>query len=169
MNPATELARELVAELVGAGVGHVVLCPGSRSAPLAYALYDLGRRAGVAARAARRAGGRLHRARHRAGDRRPAAVVTTSGTAVANLHPAVLEAHHAGVPLLVLAADRPARLRGTWANQTCDLQAGLSAPQPRFAADLRPGRTGWGGWVARSRGRPWPRPWGRGAAADRSI
>ena len=54
----------------------------------------------------------------------PAAVMCTSGTAVANLHPAVLEAAHAGVPLVVVTADRPARLRGTGANQTTD-QVGI--------------------------------------------
>lgn len=52
--------------------------------------------------------------------RRPAAVVTTSGTAVVNLHPAVVEAAYADVPLLVLTADRPPELRGTAANQTID-------------------------------------------------
>ena len=51
----------------------------------------------------------------------------TSGTAVANLHPAVLEAAHAGVPLVVVTADRPARLRGTDANQTTD-QVGIFGP-----------------------------------------
>ncbi len=117
-------AAALVRALIARGLRDVVLCPGSRSAPLAYALE-----------AAERAGQvRLH-VRH---DERtaafvalgcaaadpsvPAAVVTTSGTAVANLHPAVMEAHHAGLPLLLLTADRPARLRGTWANQTTDLQ-----------------------------------------------
>ena len=52
----------------------------------------------------------------------------TSGTAVANLHPAVLEAHHAGVPMVVVTADRPLRLRGTDANQTTD-QVGIFGPQ----------------------------------------
>jgi 2-succinyl-5-enolpyruvyl-6-hydroxy-3-cyclohexene-1-carboxylate synthase len=137
MTVASNLARELVNELAHCGVRHVVLCPGSRSAPLAYAIYDAGPRHGF----------ELH-VRH---DERvaaftalgigrvlgvPAAVVTTSGTAVANLHPAVLEAHHAGVPLLVLTADRPARLRGTWANQTSDLQAGIFGAATRFTADL---------------------------------
>src|SRR6185437_11317964 len=65
----------------------------------------------------------------------PAAVVTTSGTAVANLHPAVLEAHHGGVPLLVLSAD---------------LQAGLFGPAPRYAADLPPGASV-EQWVASAR------------------
>ena len=103
MPTATALARVVVEELDAAGVTHVVLCPGSRSAPLAYALDAAGVRllvridervAGFTALGIGRAGGL-------------AAVVTTSGTAVANLHPAVLEAHHGGVPLLVLSADRP--------------------------------------------------------------
>jgi 2-succinyl-5-enolpyruvyl-6-hydroxy-3-cyclohexene-1-carboxylate synthase len=68
------------------------------------------------------------------GSRRPVPVVTTSGTAVANLHPAVLEASHAGVPLVVLSADRPAALRGTGANQTTE-QAGLFGAAIRLAVD----------------------------------
>jgi 2-succinyl-5-enolpyruvyl-6-hydroxy-3-cyclohexene-1-carboxylate synthase len=134
---ATDLARRLVAALAASGLRHVVLCPGSRSAPLAYAVHDLAatgaldlhvrhdeRVAAFTALGMGRATGV------------PAAVVTTSGTAVANLLPAILEAHHAGVPLLVLAADRPARLRGTWANQTSDLQAGLFGAATRLTADL---------------------------------
>ena len=75
----------------------------------------------------------------------PVAVVTTSGTAVANLHPAVLEAHHAGVPLVVVSADRPHELRGTGANQTTE-QPGLFGSAVRYAIDLpapvaRPGLT----------------------------
>jgi 2-succinyl-5-enolpyruvyl-6-hydroxy-3-cyclohexene-1-carboxylate synthase len=54
----------------------------------------------------------------------PSVVITTSGTAVANLHPAVLEAHHSGVPMILLTADRPARLRGKGANQTTN-QVGI--------------------------------------------
>ncbi|MBK7722574.1 MAG: 2-succinyl-5-enolpyruvyl-6-hydroxy-3-cyclohexene-1-carboxylic-acid synthase [Austwickia sp.] len=115
------LASVLVDELVRCGVTDAVLSPGSRSAPLAYAL------------AAAEEEGRLRL--HVRVDERVAAfvalglakatgrvvpVVTTSGTAVANLHPAVLEADAAGVPLLVLSADRPPELRGTGANQTAD-------------------------------------------------
>ena len=65
------------------------------------------------------------------------AVVTTSGTAAANLHPAVLEAAHAGVPLVAVTADRPARLRGTGANQTTD-QVRLFGDAASFADLDRP-------------------------------
>jgi len=141
VNPSTTLARIAVDALLAAGVTQVVLCPGSRSAPMAYALHD--------ALGPARSGGpaRLH-VRH---DERAAAftalgvgalgpgmaaVVTTSGTAVANLHPAVLEAHHANVPLVVLTADRPRALRGTWANQTTELQADLFGDAVRSRLDL---------------------------------
>ena len=63
---------------------------------------------------------------------RPVPVATTSGTAVANLHPAVLEASHAGVPLLALTADRPAELVGTGANQTI-VQPGIFGGAVRLA------------------------------------
>ena len=143
MNPATEHARALVAELVAAGVRHVVLCPGSRSAPLAYAIHDL-ELAGVAAppltmhvRHDERVAGFTALGLGRATGR-PAAVVTTSGTAVANLLPAVLEAHHARVPLLVLSADRPVRLHGTWANQTTSLQPDLFGTAVSWSRALSP-------------------------------
>ncbi|MFB9955096.1 thiamine pyrophosphate-binding protein [Cellulomonas denverensis] len=82
----------------------------------------------------------LARAARESGRPRPVAVVTTSGTAVANLHPAVLEAHHAGLPLLLLTADRPHELRGTGANQTT-VQAGLFGAAVRLALDV-PAPTG---------------------------
>jgi 2-succinyl-5-enolpyruvyl-6-hydroxy-3-cyclohexene-1-carboxylate synthase len=66
---------------------------------------------------------------------RPAAVVTTSGTAVANLHPAVLEAHHSGVPMLVVSADRPTELRGIGSNQTT-VQPGIFADAVSFVRDV---------------------------------
>lgn len=130
MNPSTELARTVVTALRGAAVREVVLAPGSRNAPLSFALHDAQRPTTPA-----EPGLRLHtRIDERTAaflalglaktSRRPAAVVCTSGTAVANLFPAVMEAAHAGVPLVVVTADRPARLRGTGANQTSD-QAGI--------------------------------------------
>ncbi len=136
MNPSTALATALVDALVDAGVREVVLCPGSRSSAMAYAVWS-----------AERAGRlRLHvRVDERSAaflalglakvSRRPAVVVTTSGTAVANLHPAVLEARHALVPLIVVSTDRPARLRGSGANQTTR-QPGLFGWAPRYAVDL---------------------------------
>ncbi|QWF79860.1 2-succinyl-5-enolpyruvyl-6-hydroxy-3-cyclohexene-1-carboxylic-acid synthase [Amycolatopsis sp. CA-230715] len=123
MNPSTAQARVVVDELVRNTVSHVVLCPGSRNAPLSIALYD-------AASAGRL---RLHvRIDERgaaflalgiaARTGRPVAVVCTSGTAAANFHPAVLEADRAGVPLIVLTADRPPELRSAGASQVIDQQ-----------------------------------------------
>ncbi|MEZ5096186.1 MAG: thiamine pyrophosphate-binding protein [Nocardioides sp.] len=127
-NPATDLARRVVASLVRAGVGEIVLAPGSRNAPLAFAAYDAAE-AGLLrlhTRIDERSAGFLALGLAKVGGR-PAAVVCTSGTAVANLHPAVLEAAHAGVGLAVVTADRPARLRGTGANQTTN-QVGVFGP-----------------------------------------
>lgn len=155
-SPATTAARVLVQALATLGVRDVVLSPGSRSAPLAYALADAARPDGerppgapalrLHVRIDERAAGFLALGLARAaahdedGVPRPVAVVTTSGTAVANLHPAVLEAHHAGVPLLLLTADRPHELRGTGANQTT-VQAGIFGPAVRLAVDV-PAPTG---------------------------
>jgi 2-succinyl-5-enolpyruvyl-6-hydroxy-3-cyclohexene-1-carboxylate synthase len=69
------------------------------------------------------------------GNNYPVALITTSGTAVANLHPAVLEAHHAGVPMILLTADRPAKLRGKGANQTTN-QLGIFADAVRDCIDV---------------------------------
>ncbi len=136
MNPSTAVAVTLVDELVRCGVREVVLAPGSRSAPVALALHaaDAAGRIRLHVRVDERSAGFLAvgLARTSGG---PVPVLTTSGTAVANLHPAVLEASHAGLPLLVLSADRPARLRGTGANQTTD-QVGLFGGAVRLCADL---------------------------------
>jgi 2-succinyl-5-enolpyruvyl-6-hydroxy-3-cyclohexene-1-carboxylate synthase len=136
VNPSTALATVLVDELVRQGVRHAVLCPGSRSAPLAYALQSA-ERAGLITlhvRVDERSAGFLALGLAKL-TRTPAAVVTTSGTAVANLHPAVLEAHHGGVPLIVLSADRPVELRGTGANQTT-VQPGMFAAAVRWSCDV---------------------------------
>ena len=147
MNPSTRAARVLLQTLAGLGVRHVVLTPGSRSAPLAYAVAEAAaadRDPGVPqvdlhVRIDERSAGflavGLARASAARGDGGLVAVVTTSGTAVANLHPAVLEAHHAGLPLLLLTADRPQELRGTGANQTTD-QVGIFAGAVRVCLDL---------------------------------
>ena len=136
MNPSTALATVLVDELVRCGVREAVLSPGSRSAPLAYALQEADRagRLRLHVRVDERTAGFLALGLGKR-TRRPAVLVTTSGTAVANLHPAVLEAHHAQVPLLVLSADRPPELRGTGANQTTT-QPGLFGSAVRWSRDL---------------------------------
>jgi len=126
-NPSTSLARAVVTALLEADVREVVVAPGSRNAPLSFAVYDAAA-AGLLrlhTRSDERTAGFLALGLTKVGSR--AAVVCTSGTAVANLHPAVLEAAHAGVPLVVVTADRPARLRGTNANQTTD-QVGMFGP-----------------------------------------
>lgn len=135
-HPAAAFARELIAALAAQGVTDYVLCPGSRSGPLAHALAEAASDApplgapqvNLHVRIDERSAGFLAlgiaRARAHMGPPRPVAVVTTSGTAVGNLMPAVMEAHHAGIPLLLLTADRPSELRGVGANQTTD-QEGL--------------------------------------------
>ncbi len=152
MNPSTALATVLVDEWVRCGVREVVLCPGSRSAALAYAVQQAERegRLRLHVRVDERSAGFLALGLAKV-SRRPAVVVTTSGTAVANLHPAVLEAHHACVPLVVLSADRPAELRGTGANQTT-VQPGLFAGALRGEHDLPPGRGGTGSGNATATG-----------------
>ncbi len=141
-NASTALATALVDELVRAGVTHAVLAPGSRSAPLAFALHAAAAagRLTLHTRIDERSAGFLALGLART-SRSPVPVLTTSGTAVANLHPAVLEASHAGLPVLLLTADRPAALRGTQANQTTD-QVGVFGSAVRLAADVPAGHPG---------------------------
>ncbi|WP_374968103.1 2-succinyl-5-enolpyruvyl-6-hydroxy-3-cyclohexene-1-carboxylic-acid synthase [Terrabacter sp. BE26] len=140
---ASELALEVLQQLWLGGVRDVVLSPGSRSAPFALAL-DSADRSGdlrLHVRVDERSAGFLGLGLA-TGSRRPVAVVTTSGTAVGNLLPAVMEAHHTGRRLVVVSADRPDRLRGTGANQTT-VQAGIFgtfAPCHDLAAAIAAGR-----------------------------
>jgi 2-succinyl-5-enolpyruvyl-6-hydroxy-3-cyclohexene-1-carboxylate synthase len=145
VNPSTACAQVVVDELARHGVRDAVLCPGSRSAPLAFALHAADRegRLRLHVRIDERSAAFLALGLAK-GSGRPVPVVTTSGTAVANLHPAVLEASHAGVPLLLLTADRPPELRGTGANQTTQ-QPGIFGGAVRWQHDLgtpdtRPGQ-----------------------------
>lgn len=121
-----QAALTLLHALRRGGLTHAVLCPGSRSAPLA-----------VAAALLEPGGLRLHTAideRSAAffalglgrGSGQPAAVITTSGTAVANLLPAAVEADFGSIPLLLLTADRPAQLKGCGANQSVNQEAFLA-------------------------------------------
>ncbi|MBF1159683.1 MAG: 2-succinyl-5-enolpyruvyl-6-hydroxy-3-cyclohexene-1-carboxylic-acid synthase, partial [Thermobifida sp.] len=133
--PSVETASAILESLDALGVTHVLYCPGSRSAPFAYALEagSFGgdarpildeRGAGFAAVGLARTGALP-------------AIVVTSGTAVAELAPAVLEASHARLPLLVLSADRPGELRGVGASQATD-QAGFFGTHVRASIDLEP-------------------------------
>lgn len=151
MNPSTALATVLVDELVRCGVRHAVLCPGSRNAPLSFALHaaDQAGRLRLHVRIDERSAAFLALGLAlRSGV--PVPVVCTSGTAAANLHPAVLEADHAGVPLLAVTADRPAELVGTGANQTVR-QAGLFGAAVRAAPSLAVPSEGGQGQQARWR------------------
>ncbi len=135
MNESTQTARWIIKTLIAQGVTNFVLCPGSRCAPLSLALAQLEkanliklhvetdeRVAGFVALGFAKVGA-------------PTAIVTTSGTAVANLHPAIEEALHSALPLLVLSADRPHSLRGVRASQTTDHMAVL-AGSVKYAVDI---------------------------------
>ena len=121
MNPSTAEARVIVDELVRNTVSHVVLCPGSRNAPLSLALFDAASsgRLQLHVRIDER-GAAFLALGIAARTGRPVAALCTSGTAAANFHPAVLEADRAGVPLIVLTADRPLDLRAAGPNQVVD-------------------------------------------------
>lgn len=138
MSESQVCARTVIGQLIAQGVTDVVLCPGSRSAPLALSLDDAARAGTIRlhVRIDERVAGFTALGLGRASGR-PAAVVTTSGTAVANLAPAVLEAHHSCVPLVVVSADRPAELVGVGANQTTEqtrLFAGFLRYRVRLSA-----------------------------------
>jgi len=135
-SPASDVAVALLGAFIEAGVRDLVVAPGSRSQALALAAAELERVGAV----------RLHVRIDERGaaflalglaveSGSPALVITTSGTAVANLHPAVLEAHHSGVPLVVVSADRPAELRGIRSNQTT-MQPGIFAGAVRLERDV---------------------------------
>jgi len=133
---ATRFAAEFLGSLVGLGVTDIVVCPGSRSQALALTAAALAQRGDL----------RVHvRIDERAAaflalgiaveSGVPAPVITTSGSAVANLLPAVVEAHHAHVPMMLLTADRPAAMRGTGANQVT-IQPGMFGEFVSWESDV---------------------------------
>jgi 2-succinyl-5-enolpyruvyl-6-hydroxy-3-cyclohexene-1-carboxylate synthase len=160
-NRNTALASALVEELARAGVAHACVSPGSRSAPLARALWQEPA-IRVWTHVDERSGGffALGIAQQTGV---PVVVLTTSGTAGANLHPAVAEASEARVPLIVITADRPPELRGRGAGQTID-QLKLYGSAVRWFSELGVARADDTGLlhyrsagvraVAESRGRP---------------
>jgi 2-succinyl-5-enolpyruvyl-6-hydroxy-3-cyclohexene-1-carboxylate synthase len=128
----------IVDELVRCGVRHLVACPGSRNAALSMAAFDAAaaNRLTLHVRIDERSAGFLALGLAKAGAGL-VGVFCTSGTAAANLYPAVLEAHHSATPLLVLTADRPAELHHTGANQTIEQHDlyGVAAPCVEFPLD----------------------------------
>ena len=135
-SPASDFSVALLGEFIALGVRDIVLSPGARSQALALAAAGF-ERVGLArlrVRIDERVAGFLALGLA-IETRMPVLVITTSGTAVANLHPAVLEAHHSGVPLILLTADRPEELRGIGSNQTTD-QLGIFGPAVRFVRDI---------------------------------
>ena len=139
MNTSTTLARVIVRQLIEAGITDAVISPGSRNAPLSLAMYAAAEKGFLKLhiRIDERSAAYFALGLAKASGR-PVPIVCTSGTAVANYHPAVLEAHHSNVPLLVLTADRPAILRRTGANQTTD-QARIFGSAVRYFADVSGG------------------------------
>ena len=113
------MAAEILGVLRGAGVRTICLCPGGRNAPLVLACEAAAETFDLVSFFEERSAsffalGRIRR------DEAPVAVITTSGTAAAEILPAMLEAAHAGLPLIAVTADRPRILRGTGAPQTID-------------------------------------------------
>jgi 2-succinyl-5-enolpyruvyl-6-hydroxy-3-cyclohexene-1-carboxylate synthase len=156
MNPSTALASVCVDELLRGGVADAVLAPGSRSTPLALALHeaDAAGRLRLHVRTDERSAAFLALGLAKA-SQSPVPVLTTSGTAAANLLPATLEADASGIPLLLVTADRPPELRATGANQTVD-QVKIFGGAVRAYVELGPpeervGQTGyWRSLIARA-------------------
>lgn len=141
MNLSTRLASVVVGSLLDFGVKDVVLAPGSRSGPLALALAEAERadKINLHVRIDERGAGFLALGLAKVSGQ-PVVIVTTSGSAVANLMPAVVEAQYAGVPLVALTADRPPRLRNTGSNQTID-QPGLFGRSVNHLIEFERART----------------------------
>ncbi|MEN9687673.1 MAG: hypothetical protein RL381_685 [Actinomycetota bacterium] len=136
INQSTLLARVIVRQILEAGVTDVVVSPGSRNAPLSIAFHQAHTRGLIKlhVRIDERTAAFFALGIAKASGR-PVPIVCTSGTAVANYHPAILEASHTNIPLLILTADRPASLRRTGANQTTE-QARIFGKAVRYFADI---------------------------------
>jgi len=136
-SPSPLAGAIILDELAALGITDVVCCPGSRSAPLAYAAAHLEaeNRIRLHIRLDERSAGFFALGIAKA-TRRAVPIITTSGTAVANLAPALAESRHAHVPLIALTADRPSNLVGTGANQTTD-QLGIFGTMPLQVARIQ--------------------------------
>lgn len=183
-HPSERLAAGVVDALIRVGIRDVVYCPGSRSAPFAYAL-DAACRAGrvrahvrLDERSAAFLAIGLSRAGHSAPSSPvsppepvPVAVIMTSGTAVAEVHAAVAEAYHSRLPLIAVSADRPFEMLAVGASQTT-LQAGIFGPHTPPTCDIpagtEPGRA-LGAKIARVVARACGRPTGQAGPAHINV
>jgi 2-succinyl-5-enolpyruvyl-6-hydroxy-3-cyclohexene-1-carboxylate synthase len=136
LNTSTTLARTIVRQILEAGITDVVISPGSRNAPLSLAFFQAAERnlINLHTRIDERTAAFFALGIAKA-SKRPVPIICTSGTAVANYHPAILEASHSNQPLLVITADRPANLRRTGSNQTTE-QARIFGKAVRYFADI---------------------------------
>ena len=162
-NPSILLARTILESLIEQGVRHVAYAPGSRDAPFGYALAGLERQGLVSAATfsdERGAGFWAVGAARALGE--PVAVITTSGTAVVELHPALEEAWFQSLPVIAVTADRPHELRGVGASQTTH-QTGIFGGSVVASSELPAEMAYDAAALARVRGRV------RGAAAGRRF
>ena len=132
-DPVYDTVASFAAGLVEHGVTDVVISPGSRSTALALTLHAQPKLRTWIQLDERSAGFFALGQARRTG--RPSVLVCTSGTAAANYFPAIIEAHHAGVPMIVCTADRPPELRDWGSHQTID-QVKIYGATTRWAADL---------------------------------
>jgi 2-succinyl-5-enolpyruvyl-6-hydroxy-3-cyclohexene-1-carboxylate synthase len=137
-SPATDWSVAFLGQLMAQGIGHIVVSPGARSQALALAALEWERVSEGALRVhvvidERSAAFRALGLALESG--RPAVCVATSGSAPSHYFPAVLEALHAGVPLIVVAADRPFELHGVGANQTMDQHELFGARVPSWSIE----------------------------------
>ena len=139
--PNVAWSTAFIEELIRNGVTQFYICPGSRNTPLTAAIFkatrsNVGIVRAVSVHDERGAGFRAVGYARQNG--RPAAVITSSGTAVANLYPSVVESSSDGVPLLVITADRPYENRDTGSNQSIDQVKMFSSSYVRWFRDIPP-------------------------------
>ena len=139
--PNVAWANAFIEELIRCGVTQFYVCPGSRSTPLVAALAkalraNVGILHALSVHDERSAGFRA--LGYGRASSRPAAVITSSGTAISNLYPAIMEAGMDGVPMMILTADRPYESRATGANQAVDQVKAFSSTYVRWFRDIPP-------------------------------
>ncbi len=128
----------IIDQLISQGIDRFCIAPGSRNTPLVVAAAEHPKAKALVHYDERGLG--FYALGFAKGAKRPAAVITTSGTAAGNLMPSVMEAHHSAIPMILLTSDRPAELRDCGANQTSD-QLKLFGHFVRWQADLPPALT----------------------------